>query len=273
MARNKFNLLNNRKKIMLVVITLLLLGGIGSAYVFVSNSSIAGTSKVEVVKEKEVTVGKDENKEKDTEENQAKDENKEGTKDMESEVKADETVATETSSTEEHKTETKVEDKKSENTSSNITSKPSGITSSNNTTSNSSNSGSSSSTTTESKPSHTHNWVEVTSTVNHAEEGHWENVCIKDAWVEEVPVYVEDERYICNGCGKDITSDPDTHMYEALVSGNTKCGGYHSEWKKVQTGTNKINHEAVYENKWVVDKSAWTETVTTGYKCSCGATK
>ena len=62
-------------------------------------------------------------------------------------------------------------------------------------------------------------------------------------------------------------------MYEALVSGNTKCGGYHSEWKKVQTGTNKINHEAVYENKWVVDKSAWTETVTTGYKCSCGATK
>ena len=35
----------------------------------------------------------------------------------------------------------------------------------------------------------------------------------------------------------------------------------------------KINHPAVTEDRWVVDKAAWSETVTTGYKCSCGATK
>ena len=42
----------------------------------------------------------------------------------------------------------------------------------------------------------------------------------------------------------------------------------------VKTGT--IHHEATGHNeqKWVQDSAAWTETVTTGYKCSgCGATK
>ena len=42
----------------------------------------------------------------------------------------------------------------------------------------------------------------------------------------------------------------------------------------VKTGT--IHHEATGHNEqtWVQDSAAWTETVTTGYKCSgCGATK
>ena len=61
--------------------------------------------------------------------------------------------------------------------------------------------------------------------------------------------------------------------YRALA-GNYSCGGFRTDWKQVQVGTNKINHDAVYEDKWVVDKAAWDETVTTGYKCSgCSATK
>lgn len=41
-----------------------------------------------------------------------------------------------------------------------------------------------------------------------------------------------------------------------------------------QTGTNTINHPAVVEKKWIVDKAAWVETVTTGHTCSgCGAKK
>ena len=36
----------------------------------------------------------------------------------------------------------------------------------------------------------------------------------------------------------------------------------------------EINHDAVYDKKWFVDKAAWDETVTTGYRCSsCGETK
>lgn len=124
------------------------------------------------------------------------------------------------------------------------------------------------------KNTHTHTWVEVYKDVYHAEEGHYENVLVKEAWTESVPVYEEQARSICNGCGKDITGNPWDHIEEQALAGNYACGGYHTEWKQVQTGTNTINHDAVYEQKWIVDKQAWTEKVLSGYKCSsCGATK
>ena len=127
---------------------------------------------------------------------------------------------------------------------------------------------------TSNKNTHTHNWVEVYKDVYHAEEGHYENVLVKEAWTESIPVYEEKELSICNGCGKDITTNPWGHIKEQALAGNYACGGYHSEWKQVQVGTNTINHDAVYEKKWIVDKQVWTEKVLSGYKCSsCGATK
>lgn len=124
------------------------------------------------------------------------------------------------------------------------------------------------------KPTHIHSWVEVYKDVYHQEEGHYENVCVKDAWTESVPVYEQRERSICNGCGKDITGHPWDHIEEQALAGNYACGGYHSEWKQVQVGTNTIKHDAIYEKKWVVTKPAWTEKVLTGYKCTdCGYTK
>ena len=131
-----------------------------------------------------------------------------------------------------------------------------------------------SNTTNSNKNTHTHTWVEVYKDVYHAEEGHYENVLVKEAWTESVPVYEEKEVAICNGCGKDITNDPWGHLESQALAGNLKCGGFHTDWKQVQTGTNTITHDAVYEQKWVVDKAAWTEKVLSGYKCnSCGATK
>ena len=78
---------------------------------------------------------------------------------------------------------------------------------------------------------------------------------------------------ICNDCGVELNpSNCYDHVENHLLNGGK--GSWREEWKKVQVGTNKINHEAVYENKWVVDKAAWDETVTTGHKCSgCGETK
>ena len=118
---------------------------------------------------------------------------------------------------------------------------------------------------------HNHNWNPITSTIHHEEQGHYENILISEAWTEEIPIYEEREVMICNGCGADLTnlseSDFEDHIFQ---SGH---GSWREEWKQVQVGTNKINHDAVYEKKWVVDKAAWDETVTTGYKCSCGATK
>lgn len=124
------------------------------------------------------------------------------------------------------------------------------------------------------KPEQVHNWVAVTEQVKHDEVGHWEDVVVKEAWTESVPVYEEQARDICNGCGKDITADPWGHIENEVLAGNTACGGYHTEYKQVQTGTNTINHPAVVEKKWIVDKAAWVETVTTGHTCSgCGAKK
>ena len=126
-----------------------------------------------------------------------------------------------------------------------------------------------------SKPeAHTHNWVAITQQIHHDEEGHWEEYVVSQAWTEEVPVYEQREVAICNGCGADITSNIDKHMTDNILAGNMACTGWHTDWKQVQVGTNKIEHPAVTDKKWVVDKAAWTETVTTGYKCSgCGATK
>ena len=141
-----------------------------------------------------------------------------------------------------------------------------------NTNSNPSTGYSSSSSSSSSSQTHTHNWVAITNVVHHEEQGHYEKVLVSEAWTEEVPIYEEREVMICNGCWADLTnlseSDFEDHIFQ---SGH---GSWREEWKQVQVGTNKINHDAVYENKRGVDKAAWDETVTSGYKCSgCGETK
>ena len=114
------------------------------------------------------------------------------------------------------------------------------------------------------KPSHTHNYnIPITQTVKHDATGHYEKVWVQDsaAWDEDI----YENRTICNGCGKDITNEnPVVHSAE--------CGSSYSN-KPVKVGTK--HHEATghYENKWVQDEAAWTETKTVGWKCSCGAKK
>ena len=120
---------------------------------------------------------------------------------------------------------------------------------------------------------HTHSWNPITSVVHHDEQGHYEKILVSEAWTEEVPIYEDKEVMICNDCGAELNaSNCYDHVENHLLSGGK--GSWREEWRKVQLGTNKINHDAVYEDKWVVDKAAWDETVTTEYKCcSCGATK
>ena len=162
------------------------------------------------------------------------------------------------------------------NKGSNSNSKPSSGSSSNSNSSNntggSSTSGSTGGNTRNTEESHTHNWVPITSVLHHDEQGHNEKVLVSEAWTEEVPIYEEQYRAICNTCGEDITSNYAEHIKQHMLNG--EGGSYRNEVVQIQVGTNKINHDAVYEDKWIVDKAAWDETVTTGYKCSsCGATK
>jgi len=120
------------------------------------------------------------------------------------------------------------------------------------------------------KPSHVHAWEEVKNTIEHQEEGHYEDVLVKEAWTEEVPVYEMVAVEICNTCGADITGNTSAHLKEHMLKGEN--GSRRTEYVQKQTGVEQIQHAAVYEQKWIVDKKAWTETLIT-YKCSCGQTK
>ena len=99
-------------------------------------------------------------------------------------------------------------------------------------------------------------WDEI---IHHDEEGHWEKELVKEAWDEEVPIYEEQIRSVCNNCQEDITGFEDDHMYEHLSNG--ELAGWHDEVRNVQVGTETIHHDAVYEDKWIVDKEAWDETI------------
>ena len=147
---------------------------------------------------------------------------------------------------------------------------------------------------------HTHTWIPVTKKVHHdatyktvwvQDQAAWdETVVTKEAWDEQVlvtaawdePVY--EWVAICNRCGHRFVEGED-------VSVHMEAGCW-SSWHHEQIQTSTLHHDAVYStvhhdaetttvhhdatghNEQVVDKEAWDEEVTTGYKCSgCGAAK
>lgn len=260
MSKNKFDLKDKKKKIIIsstMIIVLLLFLVMVLKLSSMDNTDIKNFASQVQVKD----------------ENEKEDSTKEETK-VDADKKEESTSeGTETSSKEESKSESSNTGSSSNGGSSSsnneVANKPSnggGISSSG---SGSSNGGGNSNT--PNPPAHSHSWNPVTDTVWHDEVGHYETVVIKDAWTEEVPIYEEQYRAICNTCGADITGSEASHVRNHMLNGEN--GSYRNEPTKVQVGTNKIEHPAVTDKKWIVDKAAWSETVTTGYKCSCGATK
>ena len=155
----------------------------------------------------------------------------------------------------------------SSSSSSKPSSKPSNSGNNSGTSKPSNNSGSNSSS---SKPAeHTHNWVAQYKTVNVPEKGHNEQVLVKDAWDEQVPIKEMQEFTFCSTCGANITDHAVEHLENSL-----NCQGYYTDWRETITGYNTVHHDAVYETRYVVDSPATTKQELTGYKCSgCGKTK
>ena len=201
-------------------------------------------------------------------------EEKKTDEEKENEEKADETAKTETSSSTDKKEDTTAKTDSNKGSTSTSSSSNKGNTSSSSSSSNKGNSGSSSSSSSSSsskQDSHTHNWVAQTKVVHHAEVGHNEQVLVQAGYDEQKPIYTQQERSICNVCGADITGNYYAHTEAHLLAG--EGGGYHSELVQTLTGYETIHHDAQYTTQYVVDTPAYDETVTTGYKCSCGATK
>lgn len=162
-------------------------------------------------------------------------------------------------------TSSKPSDESSTNDSNNTTSKPNnnGSSSSNSNTSKPSNSGGSNKK--PASPTHTHRFVAEYRDIQHEEKGHYETVTISEAWDE--PVYENIAYMVCNECYLEMYSSDEYHSH----CDATLHGGFRDMYKSVLIDT--IHHPAKTEKQWVVDENGWTETVTTGFHCSCGATK
>lgn len=79
------------------------------------------------------------------------------------------------------------------------------------------------------------------------------------AWTETVsePVYEMVEHTICSTCQADISGFAGQHLDE------TMHGGYYSDWRQEQTGTNTYTVPHPEQGHY--------ESVVTGHQCSCGA--
>ena len=122
-----------------------------------------------------------------------------------------------------------------------------------------------------------HSWSEVTKTVHHDEEGHYETVVVKKAWTEFV--YDTQNWWVCNTCGEKFKRAKDVNAHQSSTDyinedGELVAGHGGSSYITEDVLVDKIYHEEETEEKWVVDKKAWDETVVTGYVCDeCGAKK
>ncbi len=97
--------------------------------------------------------------------------------------------------------------------------------------------------------------TEATTEVTTEAEKVWVEAVYEEVWVVdqeaytyENPVYETRAKDVCNGCGADVTENPDAHFKAQIAAGNTSCGGYHIEYYQVQVGTETI--EVPEEGHW-----------------------
>lgn len=218
------NILNHKKKLIVVVLLLALIGV--SAYVLLNKKSPA---KVTTEKASEVSTKEDKKNEvKDDKNTDKKNETK--TSDKKEDVKADE-----------KKVDTKAEETSTstENTTSNVSNNTS--TTTNNTTSNTVSNSASNSTHAPCVPTYT--------TVNHPAVGHYEQREIMPAYTKGVYA----EKIIGGQTGR---------IYNTLDEFYNQDADYSYSLQQVQVGTETVPAE--YDNVWVEDQPAYTTTEASG---------
>ena len=147
---------------------------------------------------------------------------------------------------------------------------------------------------------HQHVWSEKTEVVHHDEQGHWEDVqvgtqTVVDREAYDEVIYNDTPIYVC-WCGK-IFYDFNSYDYHQTnvvdLDGDWGFPAYfvnqmhplntdinYKSFKEAGTYVMGTQHheavtheEPVYESRYVVDKAAYDETVTTTYCTECGAVR
>lgn len=150
------------------------------------------------------------------------------------------------------KSDSKKTDKKS-NTANSKNNKTAGATVSKN--NNTSSGNTSSSTQTQQKPAE-----KKCHDVYHDAEGHWETVVTGQRWIEESPEKNIQDGYVCQSCGKFFSTadEAENHATDMMMDYGDGTHTYKSHF----TITPATGHyEDITEQKYVIDKQAWTETV------------
>ena len=219
--------IRNHKKLSIIALLLFLLIGGTVGYVLLTNNETNNNPKV--------TQTNNQNKNPDTNVTGSKDDKKDDTK----------------------KTDNKKQDEKKEEATSETTKEDTNTSTSDSTSAVENNSVLNSTSTTNSSTSSQPTsapCVPTYTTVNHPEQGHYEQTLIMPAYDE--PVY--EQRMVGNQSGTIYNSSSEFNAQ--AYSGNPVDTGWHTESVQVNT----IHHDAEYSQVWVVDQPAWTETVASG---------
>lgn len=96
--------------------------------------------------------------------------------------------------------------------------------------------------------------------VYHDAEGHWETVVTGQRWIEESPEKKIQDGYVCRSCGKFFSTadEANNHATDMMMDYGDKTHTFESHY----TITPATGHyEDITEQKYVIDKQAWTESV------------
>ena len=133
---------------------------------------------------------------------------------------------------------------------------------------------------------HQHVWSEKTEVVHHDEQGHWEDVQVgtqtvvdREAYDEviynDTPIYVYHQTNVV-----DLDGDWGFPAYFVNQMHPLNTDINYKSFKEAGTYVMGTQHheavtheEPVYESRYVVDKAAYDETVTTTYCTECGAVR
>lgn len=101
-----------------------------------------------------------------------------------------------------------------------------------------------------------HKWTNITQTVQHEEQGHYEDVAVAK--------YIK--KYKCYACSNKSNTLDEYYSHFDSVHGNS------NHYLLVRDRYEIVNDTVYeYETRWIIDKAAHTETVVTGRKCDvCG---
>ena len=96
--------------------------------------------------------------------------------------------------------------------------------------------------------------------VYHDAEGHWETVVTGQRWIEESPEKQIQDGYVCKSCGEFFSTSDEArnHATDMMMDFGDETHTYGPHY----TITPATGHyEDITEQKYVIDKQAWTETV------------